>query len=97
MKINQNFKTKILQEGGTIPADQQQQQQVQQPTQSEESVMDQILQVAVSAIQENNCEAAMAVCAVLVKMAQKQMQTQQAPAEPVMAKKGEKLVVKKRL
>lgn len=92
MKVNEKFKVKILQEGGNMPAEPAPEAQT-----SPEQMLQQILQVATQALQGEDCQAAMAVCAALVQMSQGQAAQAETPAEPVMARKGTKLVVKKRL
>lgn len=63
------------------------------PEQGGEDPMMQILQVAQQALQEQNCEAAMAVCQALMQLAQGGGAPQEAPAEePTYARRGAKLV-----
>lgn len=58
-----------------------------------------IIEAAIQALQANDGQLALQVCAALVNTAQQQMNGGQepVPAEPVMAKRGGKLVVSKRL
>lgn len=91
MKVNEKFKVKILQEGGTMPAEPATQAQP-----SPEQIFQQILQLAAQATQNQDCQAALTVCSALVEMTQGQAAQAEAPAEPVMARRGGKLVVKKR-
>lgn len=91
MKVNEKFKVKVLQEGGNIPAEPATQAQP-----SPEQIFQQILQLAAQATQNQDCQAALAVCSALVEMTQGQAAQAEAPTEPVLARKGTKLVVKKR-
>lgn len=58
-----------------------------------------IIEAAIQALQANDGQLALQVCAALANTAQQQMNGGQepVPAEPVMAKRGGKLVVSKRL
>lgn len=84
-------KVKRFQQGGAMmsaPAEaaSQNQEAAQDP-------MAQLLQVAMQAVQTQNCEAAMAVCQALLQIAQGGAQAEAAPQEePTFAKKGAKLV-----
>lgn len=63
------------------------------PEQGGGGAMEQILQVAMQAVQTQNCEAAMAVCQALVEAAQGGGGPEQAPQEePTFARNGAKLV-----
>ena len=86
MKVNEKFKVKILQEGGTMPTE--------SATQAQPSPEQ--IQLAAQATQNQDCQAALAVCSALVEMTQGQAAQAEAPTEPVMARRGGKLVVKKR-
>lgn len=92
-------KKRKFQQGGAMPAEQAagapEQAPVQggaAPEQGMEDPMAQILQVAVQAVQTQNCEAAMAVCQALVQLAQGGAQEQAPQEEPTFAKRGAKLV-----
>lgn len=91
MKVNEKFKVKVLQEGGQMPAT-----EAAGGTTPADPLVE-ILQVATQAVQNNDCQAGLAVCAALIQMAQGGGGGEQAPAEPVMARKGGKLVLKKRV
>lgn len=91
MKVNEKFKVKVLQEGGNMLAEPATQAQP-----SPEQIFQQILQLAAQAIQNQDCQAALAVCSALVEMTQGQAAQSKTPTEPVLARKGTKLVVKKR-
>ena len=63
------------------------------PGQGGEDPLMRILQIAQQALQEQNCEAAMAVCQALLQLAQGSGAPQEAPAEePTYARRGAKLV-----
>ena len=65
----------------------------QAPEQGGQDLLMQILQVAQQALQEQNCDAAMAVCQALLQLAQGGGAPQEAPAEePTYARRGAKLV-----
>ena len=70
------IKAKFMQEGGAIPAEQPG-AGTQAAQGGEQDVMAQMLQMAVQALQNQDCNAAMQVCQVLVQLAQQS----QAPAE----------------
>ena len=88
MKVNEKFKVKVLQEGGNMPAE--------PATQAQPSPEQIFLQLAAQATQNQDCQAALAVCSALVEMTQGQAAQSETPTEPVLARKGTKLVVKKR-
>lgn len=78
-----------FQEGGEMAAP------AEAPAQDQGAMnpMDQILQVAAQALQNQDCQAAMAVCQALLKAAQGAGAPQEAPAEePTYARRGAKLV-----
>ena len=88
MEFIQKKKIGYYQEGGEMaPAETAPEQAaVQDP-------MQQSLQVAVQAVQNQDCEAAMAVCQALLQLAQGGAPQEQAPQEePTFAKRGAKLV-----
>jgi HEAT repeat protein len=69
------MKLKFLQEGGEMPAEAgAQEQQAQDP-------MQQLVQMAAQAVQNNDGQLALQVCQNLVQAAQEAAQQQQAPAE----------------
>ena len=87
MEFIQKKKIGYYQEGGEMaPAEAAPEQAAQDP-------MQQLLQVAVQAVQNQDCEAAMAVCQALLQLAQGGAPQEQAPQEePTFAKRGAKLV-----
>lgn len=82
------------QEGGPVEAPVEEGAPMEGAPAQEQAAQDplmQILQVAQQALQEQNCEAAMAVCQALLQLAQGGNQA--APAEePTYARRGAKLV-----
>lgn len=102
MKISENL-IKKLQDGGQmsaepVPAPEPTAAPAAQGEGGQDPVA-MIIETAVQALQANDGQLALQVCAALVNEAQKQMNGGQepVPAEPVMAKRGGKLVVSKRL
>ena len=102
MKISENL-IKKLQDGGQMSAEPT---PAPEPTaapaaqgEGGQDPVAMIIETAVQALQANDGQLALQVCAALVNEAQKQMNGGQepVPAEPVMAKRGGKLVVSKRL
>lgn len=85
MKISE--KVSKFQEGGPMPAETAQQQPA--PEQSQDPIV-QLVTMAQQALQEQNCEAAMAVCEGLMQLVQGAQQGQQPEGQPVY-KKGGKL------
>lgn len=90
------MRIKYLQEGGPVEAPVEEGAPMEgapAPEQGGEDPMMQILQVAQQALQEQNCEAAMAVCQALLQLAQGGGAPQEAPAEePTYARRGARLV-----
>lgn len=91
------MRIKRFQEGGPMEAPMEEGAPMEggapAPEQGGEDPMMQILQVAQQALQEQNCEAAMAVCQALMQLAQGGGAPQEAPAEePTYARRGAKLV-----
>ena len=88
MEFIQNKKISYYQEAGDMaPAETAPEQAAVQ------RAMQQSLQVAVQAVQNQDCEAAMAVCQALLQLAQGGAPQEQAPQEePTFAKRGAKLV-----
>ncbi len=78
-----NFDKNVIkfQEGGAVPAQGPEQTPQQDP-------MAELLMVAGEAVQTGNCEAALAVCAALVELAQPAPQQQAPVGEPVFQKGG---------
>lgn len=102
MKISENL-IKKLQDGGQMSAEPTPAPELTAaPTAQGEGGQDpvaMIIETAIQAVQANDGQLALQVCAALINEAQKQMNGGQepVPAEPVMAKRGGKLVVSKRL
>jgi hypothetical protein len=102
MKISENL-IKKLQDGGQMSAEPTPAPEpTAAPTAQGEGGQDpvaMIIETAIQAVQANDGQLALQVCAALINEAQKQMNGGQepVPAEPVMAKRGGKLVVSKRL
>ena len=102
MKISENL-IKKLQDGGQMSAEPTPAPEpTAAPTTQGEGGQDpvaMIIETAIQAVQANDGQLALQVCAALINEAQKQMNGGQepVPAEPVMAKRGGKLVVSKRL
>lgn len=89
------MRIKRFQEGGPMEAPTEEGAPVEggAPAQGGQDPLMQILQVAQQALQEQNCEAAMAVCQALLQLAQGGGGAQEAPAEePTYAKRGARLV-----
>lgn len=102
MKISENL-IKKLQDGGQmsaepVPAPEPTAAPAAQGEGGQDPVA-MIIEAAIQALQANDGQLALQVCAALVNTAQQQMNGGQepVPAEPVMAKRGGKLVVSKRL
>lgn len=102
MKISENL-IKKLQDGGQMsteptPAPEPTAAPAAQGEGGQDPVA-MIIETAIQAVQANDGQLALQVCAALINEAQKQMSGGQepVPAEPVMAKRGGKLVVSKRL
>ena len=102
MKISENL-IKKLQDGGQMSAEPT---PAPEPTaapaaqgEGGQDPVAMIIEAAIQALQANDGQLALQVCAALVNTAQQQMNGGQepVPAEPVMAKWGGKLVVSKRL
>ena len=102
MKISENL-IKKLQDGGQMSAEPT---PAPEPTaapaaqgEGGQNPVAMIIEAAIQALQANDGQLALQVCAALINEAQKQMSGGQepVPAEPVMAKRGGKLVVSKRL
>jgi hypothetical protein len=102
MKISENL-IKKLQDGGQMSAEPT---PAPEPTaapaaqgEGGQDPVAMIIETAIQAVQANDGQLALQVCAALINEAQKQMSGGQepVPAEPVMAKRGGKLVVSKRL
>ena len=85
MKISE--KVLKFQEGGPMPAETSQQEPT--PEQNQDPIV-QLVTMAQQALQEQNCEAAMAVCEGLMQLVQGAQQSQQPAGQPVY-KKGGKL------
>ena len=102
MKISQNL-IKKLQEGGAVadPAAQAPEQApVQAPAQGSGNPMEIIVQTMIQALQNNDGQLALQACAAFLEFIQSQgggAAPEAAPAEPVFAKNGGKLVVNRRL
>lgn len=85
MKINAKF----MQEGGAMPTEQAAPAAEAPQAGGEQDVMGQMLQMAVQAIQNQDCNAAMQVCQVLVQLAQQsQAPAEEQPGEPVYRRGG---------
>lgn len=88
------MRIKRFQEGGPMEAPMEEGAPMEgapAPEQGGEDPMMQVLQIAQQALQEQNCEAAMAVCQALLQLAQGG--GQEAPAEePTYARRGARLV-----
>lgn len=104
MKISENL-IKKLQDGGQMSAEPTP-TPAPEPTaapaaqgEGGQNPVAMIIEAAIQALQANDGQLALQVCAALVNTAQQQMNGGQepVPAEPVMAKRGGKLVVSKRL
>ena len=104
MKISENL-IKKLQDGGQMSAEPTP-APAPEPTaapaaqgEGGQNPVAMIIEAAIQALQANDGQLALQVCAALVNTAQQQMNGGQepVPAEPVMAKRGGKLVVSKRL
>ena len=100
MKISENL-IKKLQDGGQMSAEPAPESTAAPAAQGEggQDPVAMIIEAAIQALQANDGQLALQVCAALVNTAQQQMNGGQepVPAEPVMAKRGGKLVVSKRL
>lgn len=100
MKISENL-IKKLQDGGQMSAEPAPAPTAAPAAQGEggQDPVAMIIEAAIQALQANDGQLALQVCAALVSTAQQQMNGGQepVPAEPVMAKRGGKLVVSKRL
>lgn len=100
MKISENL-IKKLQDGGQMSAEPAPEPTAAPAAQGEggQDPVAMIIEAAIQALQANDGQLALQVCAALVNTAQQQMNGGQepVPAEPVMAKRGGKLVVSKRL
>lgn len=83
------IKAKFMQEGGAMPAEQGAPAAQAPEAGGEQDVMAQMLQMAVQAIQNQDCNAAMQVCQVLVQLAQQsQAPAEEQPGEPVYRRGG---------
>lgn len=83
------IKAKFMQEGGAMPAEQGAPAGQAPEAGSEQDVIAQMLQMAVQAIQNQDCNAAMQVCQVLVQLAQQsQAPAEEQPGEPVYRRGG---------
>lgn len=84
------IKAKFMQEGGAMPTEQAAPETQAAPEAGgEQDVMGQMLQMAVQAIQNQDCNAAMQVCQVLVELAQQsQAPAEEQPGEPVYRRGG---------
>lgn len=100
MKVSENL-IKKLQEGGQMPAEPMAEPAPAAPQEGQggEDPITQIIMAAAQAVQSNDGQMALQVCAALVQLAQGAQGGQEpAPAEPVMGyRSGGKLVVKRRL
>ena len=110
MKISEKLIKQVskFQEGGAIPAGESTTAEAAAPTPTgapaeagTQDPMMQIAQVAAQALQTNDCQAAMAVCQAFVELVAQAVGAGrpqgEMPAEPVMAKRGAKLTVAKRI
>ena len=93
MKIKETEIKKFQMGGAMAPAEQPMEAVPAEQPQEGGDPFEQIMQMAMEALQSQNCEAAMGVCQGLVQLAQEmaggQGGAEQAPAEPVFKKGGQ--------
>ena len=79
---------KKFQEGGAMPPAEE---QPAAPQQQEANPLIQLAQMAVQALESQDCNMAMQICQALVEIAQQASAPEEAPGEPVFAKGGKLL------
>ena len=99
MKVNFNSRVNKFQEGGAIEEQQPEMTAEAPATQPAEETnqdpMYQILQAAAQAVQTNDGQLALQVCAALVQLAQGSAQAEQQPAGEPVYRKGGKLAYRR--
>jgi hypothetical protein len=99
MKVSFNSRVNKFQEGGAIEEQQPEmtaEAPVTQPAEeTNQDPMYQILQAAAQAVQTNDCQLALQVCAALVQLAQGSAQAEQQPTGEPVYRKGGKLAYRR--
>ena len=83
-----DLKFRKFQEGGAMPPAEN---QPAAPQQQEANPLIQLAQMAVQALESQDCNMAMQVCQAFIEIAQQAAAPQEAPGEPVFAKGGKLL------
>ena len=83
-----DLKFRKFQEGGAMPPAEE---QPAAPQQQEANPLIQLAQMAVQALESQDCNMAMQICQALVEIAQQASAPEEAPGEPVFAKGGKLL------